>query len=156
MQNLGPADLIGWIHQLNDPQINQVALVRERMRSYQTLATKPGAAGAYSNAGYIVLGAIIEVAAGQSYEDFVRSRILKPLAMNSSDFVYRRDLLDRAASGSHTLFHFYTPLLFVIHRDWFTGWVNRTLNQRMWLKPNTLHLSILMAFSMLIDLRGLA
>jgi CubicO group peptidase (beta-lactamase class C family) len=133
MKNLGPIDLIGWIHHSDDPEVNQVVLVGERMRAYQTLATEPGANGAYSNAGYIVLGAIVEVVSGQTYEEFVRQRILKPLGMSNSDFVYRNDLVGRAVSGSHPLFHFYTPLLFAVHRDWFTAWVSKTTNQRMWL-----------------------
>ena len=135
MKNLGPTDLVGWIHHLDDPEVNQVALVGERMKSYKTLVSKPGTTGAYSNAGYIVLGAIIEVASGQPYEEFVRNRILKPLEMESSDFVYRKELLDHAASGSHPFFHFYTPLLFAIHHDWFNAWVSKIANQRMWLNP---------------------
>jgi D-alanyl-D-alanine carboxypeptidase len=135
MQDLGLMDLIGWIHHLGDREINQVTLVGERMRRYQTLAAKPGTVGAYSNAGYTVLGAIVEVASGQRFEDFIRGRILQPCGMNSTDFTYRADLLASAAAGSHPLFHFYTPLLLAIHRDWFTAWVSKTTNNRMWLNP---------------------
>ena len=135
MKNLGPTDLVGWIHHLGDPEVNQVTLVGERMQSYQALVSNPGTIGAYSNAGYIILGAIVEVASGQPYEEFVRNRILKPLSMKSSDFVYRKELLDHAASGSHPFFHFYTPLLFAIHHDWFTSWVSKITSQRMWLNP---------------------
>jgi D-alanyl-D-alanine carboxypeptidase len=135
MKNLGPTDLVGWIHHLDDPAVNQVALVGEWMRGYQALASRPGRTAAYSNAGYIILGAIVEVASGQPFEDFVRQRILKPLAMDSTDFAYRKELIERAVSGSHPFFHFYTPLLFVVHRDWFTAWVKKTVSHRMWLNP---------------------
>jgi D-alanyl-D-alanine carboxypeptidase len=135
MKNLRPTDLIGWIHHLHDPEVNQVALVGERMQRYQTLVTKPGTRSAYSNAGYIVLGAIVEVASGKRFEDFVRERILKPLEMNSTDFTYRTNLIPRAVSGSHPIFHIYTPLLVAIHRDWFSNWVTRTTKYRMWLDP---------------------
>ena len=135
MKNLGPADLLGWIHHLGEPPVGETTLVRERLGPYRTLASAPGARGAYSNAGYIVLGAVVEAASGQAYEDFVRERILKPLAMSSTDFVYRDDLLPRAVAGSHPFFHVFTPLLLVIHRDWFSRWVAKTEKQRMWLVP---------------------
>jgi D-alanyl-D-alanine carboxypeptidase len=135
IRDLGPTDLLGWIHHFDDPPINQSALVKDRMQSYRKLATEPGKTAAYSNAGYILLGAVVEAASGRSYEDFVRERILGPLGMTSTDFVYRDDMLARAAAGSHPLFHFFTPLLLVVHLDWFTNWVSRTLRQRMWLAP---------------------
>ena len=135
MKDLAPTDLVGWIHHLDDPALNQTALVTEKMQSYRTLAREPGGSGAYSNAGYIVLGAVIESAAGQPYEDFVRQRILQPLGMTSTDFVYREDFSARAVTGTHPLFHFYTPLLLLIHHDWFSDWVRKIANHRMWLEP---------------------
>src|SRR5581483_8775377 len=135
MKNLGPLDLVGWIHHLADPPVDQVALVRDRMAGYRGLATAPGKTGAYSNAGYIVLGAIVAAASGESYEDFVRTRLLSPLGMASTDFVYRDDLLARAVAGSHPLFHFFTPLLLMMHTDWFSSWVGKTTRRRMWLRP---------------------
>ena len=38
----------------------------------------PGTRAEYSNFGYIVLGRIIERVSGQSYEEYVRTRVLKP------------------------------------------------------------------------------
>lgn len=48
------------------------------------LQTEPGEAYAYSNANYLLLGAVIESVSGQSYEDFVQERILEPLNMQNS------------------------------------------------------------------------
>lgn len=135
MKNLAPTHLLGWIHHLGDPPVNQSALVAERMDAYRSLVSEPGKVSAYSNAGYIVLGAVIESAAGQSYEDFVRARILLPLGMASSDFRYRGDLRARAVTGTHPLFHFLTPLLVLIHHDWLSNWISGLDNQRMWLAP---------------------
>jgi CubicO group peptidase (beta-lactamase class C family) len=135
MKNLGPADLLGWIHQVDEPATNQVELVRSKLKSYQKLSRSPDEAGAYSNAAYIVLGAVVARASGESYEDFVRSRILTPLGMKSTDFVYRPDLRARAVAGSHPVFHVYTPLLLAIHHDWFSKWVDRVERRRMWLAP---------------------
>jgi len=54
------------------------------------LSSPPGAKWGYSNAGYIVLGAIIEEASGQSYSDYVKEHICKPAGMSNTDF-YRID-----------------------------------------------------------------
>lgn len=50
------------------------------------LAFEPGTAEAYSNAGYLTLGLIIEKVSGESYYDYVRSHIFKPAGMMDTDF----------------------------------------------------------------------
>jgi CubicO group peptidase (beta-lactamase class C family) len=63
------------------------------------LAFEPGTKRQYSNGGYIVLGAIIEKVSGQSYYDYVRENIFKPLGMESTDF-YEADVpTTNVASG---------------------------------------------------------
>jgi CubicO group peptidase (beta-lactamase class C family) len=54
------------------------------------LAFPPGERWEYSNAGYIVLGAIIEHVAGQNYYDYVDEHIFAPAGMTNSGF-YERD-----------------------------------------------------------------
>jgi CubicO group peptidase (beta-lactamase class C family) len=44
-----------------------------------------GTSRRYSNAGYVILGLIIEKAAGQTYYDYVRENIYKPAGMTDSD-----------------------------------------------------------------------
>jgi CubicO group peptidase (beta-lactamase class C family) len=51
----------------------------------QPLKFEPGTSRAYSNGGYIVLGAIIEKITGQSYYEYVRERIFKPAGMENTD-----------------------------------------------------------------------
>jgi len=51
----------------------------------QPLAFEPGTNRAYSNGGYIVLGAIIEKITGQTYFDYVREHIYKPAGMTNTD-----------------------------------------------------------------------
>jgi CubicO group peptidase (beta-lactamase class C family) len=46
---------------------------------------EPGARWSYSNSGFLLLGALIEKASGQSYFDYVREHIYKPAGMTSSD-----------------------------------------------------------------------
>src|SRR2546421_5654357 len=49
------------------------------------LLFEPGTEQRYSNAGYIVLGLIVERLSGQSYYDYVREHIFKPAGMNDTD-----------------------------------------------------------------------
>jgi CubicO group peptidase (beta-lactamase class C family) len=42
------------------------------------LVRAPGAAFAYSNAGYMTLGAVIEEATGERYESYCRDKVLRP------------------------------------------------------------------------------
>ena len=53
----------------------------------QALAFAPGEQYEYSNAGYSLLGAIIEQLTGDSYERFVRDRLFEPNAMYETGYV---------------------------------------------------------------------
>lgn len=50
------------------------------------LAFPPGTAQRYSNAGYVLLGVVIQRAAKQSYHDYVRKHVFGPAAMKDTDF----------------------------------------------------------------------
>src|SRR5215212_6872001 len=49
------------------------------------LEFEPGAKRRYSNAGYVVLGLVIERVSGMSYYDYVRTKIFAPAGMNDTD-----------------------------------------------------------------------
>jgi CubicO group peptidase (beta-lactamase class C family) len=49
------------------------------------LVFEPGARWRYSNAGFIVLGAIVEKVSGQDYFEYVREHIYKPAGMSNTD-----------------------------------------------------------------------
>jgi CubicO group peptidase (beta-lactamase class C family) len=51
----------------------------------QPLLFDPGTSRRYSNAGYVVLGLIIEKASGQRYHDYVREHVFRPAGMKDSD-----------------------------------------------------------------------
>ncbi len=55
----------------------------------QPLAFEPGAGRAYSNAGYITLGAVVAAVSGRSYFDYVEERIFRPAGMTRSGFAVR-------------------------------------------------------------------
>ena len=54
----------------------------------EPLLFEPGTDRVYSNSGYVVLGGIIEKITGKSYEQNVIERILGPLKMSHSMFIY--------------------------------------------------------------------
>jgi D-alanyl-D-alanine carboxypeptidase len=61
------------------------------------LEFEPGAKRRYSNGGYVVLGAIIEKAAGQDYYIYVRENIFKPAGMTETEsFEKDKDVPNRA------------------------------------------------------------
>src|SRR5262245_23274900 len=49
------------------------------------LAFEPGQEFRYSNAGYMLLGAVIEKVSGQSYFDYVRAHVYEPAGMADTD-----------------------------------------------------------------------
>ena len=49
------------------------------------LEFEPGARFRYSNAGFMILGAVIEKVSGQSYFDYVRDHVYKPAGMTDTD-----------------------------------------------------------------------
>jgi D-alanyl-D-alanine carboxypeptidase len=59
----------------------------------------PGERWAYNNSAYVLLGAIIEKASGQSYGDFVEKNIFAPLGMKHSYYDDTARVIPRRVSG---------------------------------------------------------
>jgi CubicO group peptidase (beta-lactamase class C family) len=55
----------------------------------------------YSNLGYVVSGHLIEVVSGQSWEEYVLTRVLKPLGMDRSNISVPETLRDDDHSEAH-------------------------------------------------------
>lgn len=62
-------------------------------------ANAPGIAYEYSNLGFAMLGRIIGVVSGKSYEQYITDSILKPLGMLDTQWEYDRVPADRLAHG---------------------------------------------------------
>lgn len=61
------------------------------------LEFQPGSRWAYSNGiGFDVLGRVVEVASGQSFRQFLKTRLLDPLGMSNTDFGVNEESLSRA------------------------------------------------------------
>jgi len=102
--------MIGWVH-YEDEIYNQTELLKQHLPHYNQLKFAPDSKAAYSNLGYIVLGAIIEKVSGMRYEEYIRNNILNPLGMENTDFLYTSQMSDKVAAGSHPMASIYTPLL---------------------------------------------
>ncbi|MFT5452727.1 MAG: CubicO group peptidase (beta-lactamase class C family) [Enterobacterales bacterium] len=59
----------------------------------------PGEEWNYSNSGYFLLGKIIEVASGMSYEQFIEEKIFKALGMKNSYYDHVAEIIPNRASG---------------------------------------------------------
>jgi CubicO group peptidase (beta-lactamase class C family) len=63
------------------------------------LVAEPGTRFSYSSYGYNLLGAIIEAAAGQSYGDYMRDNVWKPLGMNDIRMDSPREIIPNRVRG---------------------------------------------------------
>ncbi|EEL71353.1 Beta-lactamase [Bacillus mycoides] len=61
--------------------------------------SSPGEKFNYSNSGYIILGHIIEVISGISYEEFLKKKILYPLSMMNTDVDLNHTIQKHKATG---------------------------------------------------------
>jgi len=74
-----------------------IASLTERIRK-MPLLYEPGTDQQYSNAGYILLGAIIEKVSGDSYHQNVQDRIVEPLGL-SETYVFDKQNVPNKAIG---------------------------------------------------------
>lgn len=89
----------GFIHAVGDDyeKLTRDALIKRALAS--KLKYVPGAKHEYSNVGYSLLGAIIEIVTGESYERFLRDNLFKPAGMTKTGYVIPKWKGDRLAVG---------------------------------------------------------
>ncbi len=63
------------------------------------LEFEPGTSRRYSNAGYILLGLLIEKLTGMSYYDYVQQVVLDPAGMKDSGYFHSDSIVPRVAMG---------------------------------------------------------
>lgn len=83
---------------------------RVRALADNVLSQPVGAGFQYSNANYETLGLIVQVASGQSYDDYIAEHILRPLKMDRS-FLSTIEAREHGASAGHR-FWFSQPIPF--------------------------------------------
>jgi CubicO group peptidase (beta-lactamase class C family) len=66
---------------------DRIRTLRDYLAMFETdpLRFSPGTGRAYSNAGYVVLGLIVEKASGRDYHDYVREKVFAPAGMKNTD-----------------------------------------------------------------------
>src|SRR5882672_3312005 len=62
--------------------------VFKRFRKPQVVRWPPGTRMSYSNPGYAIAGYLIEKAAGQPFDQYIRETLLRPLGMEKADFPF--------------------------------------------------------------------
>jgi CubicO group peptidase (beta-lactamase class C family) len=92
---LGAGDLLWW-----PPSSYNRKEIARRIR-HIPLATSFRSAYAYDNVLYLVAGEVIEAVSGQSWEDFVRSRILRRVGMSQSDVRHSGATEKGNVAGTH-------------------------------------------------------
>lgn len=73
-----------------------VALLRDADRAFA-----PGAAYSYCNSGFVVLGRLIEVLDGRTWDESLRARLVVPLGLTDTVTLPEEAILRRAAVGHH-------------------------------------------------------
>ena len=61
----------------------------------------PGEKFVYNNSGYVLLGYIIELVSGESYEAFIENNIFEKLGMSDSRYAHYREIVYNRAYGYH-------------------------------------------------------
>jgi CubicO group peptidase (beta-lactamase class C family) len=66
---------------------DKIRTLRDYLALFETdpLKFAPGTSRGYSNAGYVVLGLIVEKVSGRNYHEYVRDRIFAPAGMKNTD-----------------------------------------------------------------------
>ncbi len=112
----GMADLLGengiWIKDYTG-DYDYTPVTRDEIvhRAFQSkLLFDPGTSNKYSNTGYSILAAIIEVASGQSYEKYVHDKILKPAGMEKTGYMIPKWKKQELAVGYSKGVSWGTPL----------------------------------------------
>lgn len=71
---------------MTDSPLREQRLAYAGMKLEQTLLAVPGEAFEYSNAGYVIAGAMIETATGKSWEQLIQDEVFGPLGLSSAGF----------------------------------------------------------------------
>lgn len=82
-------------HSQNIPQGNTPDLLQKTVEMLvdAELAFPTGEKYSYGTVNYDVLGLVIEIVSGQSYEDFMREQVFQPLGLHQT-YVYKEDAQD--------------------------------------------------------------
>ncbi len=78
---------IRWVRPADAPAPDPDEFLRQRFRRVRKLRFEPGTRAAYTNLGYLLLGAVVEAAAARPFTDVVHDEVLAPLGMRATAFL---------------------------------------------------------------------
>ena len=77
---------IRWVHRAGEPMPDAPQFLGRLLAKQKRPRFAPGSRAAYSNVGYLALGAIISEVTGDEYTHFVHQALLEPLGMSHTAF----------------------------------------------------------------------
>lgn len=90
-------DIPGWMKDKIQPDMKPLELIDGFKK--EPMQFVPGERFRYNNSGYVMLGAIIEKASGQTYDAFLKQRIFEPLGMKGAHYGSNEPILARRVPG---------------------------------------------------------
>lgn len=128
-----PPGMLGLIHVDGQPYPDQVELAQRLMAENKKLSFMPGTQGTYSNLGYTVLGAIIEIVTDRPHHEIAAEFIFRPLGMNNTNHLYTDSMRANAAVGSQPKGHVLSAMLPMAIDDP-DALIRETVDGRMWFR----------------------
>ena len=102
---------IRWVRPASAPAPDPDLFLRKRFSHVRKLRFEPGSRAAYTNLGYLLLGAVITATARQPFTEFVHDEVLVPLGMRTTGFTFPDDHASVVATGHQRLVGGAGPLL---------------------------------------------
>jgi D-alanyl-D-alanine carboxypeptidase len=128
-----PPGMLGLMHMDGEHYPDQVDLVEQLLAENEELKFEPGTQGTYTNLGYTVLGAIVELTSGKPLQAYVGEHIFRPLNMDNSSHDYTDAMRLSAAVGSQPNGSILSAMLPIAIDDP-DALIRETVNGRMWFK----------------------
>jgi len=77
---------LSWVHLADEHAgFDRKKFLNDVLDKNSRLKSEPGESYAYSNVGYLLLGAVIEKVSGQPYTDYVEQQLIRPLALRDGE-----------------------------------------------------------------------
>lgn len=112
---------LSWIHLVDEHRsFDRNRFFKRIFTKNNRTKSKPNEKYAYSNLGYVLLGQLIEKVSEISYEEFIRSYILKPLGIKNGEMDFTIPNINQHARGYHKKYSFSNAILgFMIDKSKF-------------------------------------
>ncbi|MCW7463426.1 serine hydrolase domain-containing protein [Leptospira limi] len=81
---------LSWVHLASEhPQYNENQELSEILAKHPELSFEPGTKYGYSNLSYWLLGKLISVTSGSTYEEYMKKEILSPLGLRATEVGFK-------------------------------------------------------------------